>query len=114
MREDKEFADSKNAEFLNANSILDVDSLSWDVSIYKIIPLIGNQSTNENRGNIKIIMWELHRQHKRQRVGYGFSIDVGKTPGPYTRAGLFLNVKTSRDTGLYVTASSKSSGSPAP
>ena len=48
MREDKKFADSKNAEFLNAYSILDVDSLSWDVAIYKIIPLNGNQSTNED------------------------------------------------------------------
>ena len=79
MREDKKTADSKNVEFLNAYRIIAPENLGWDVAIYRIIPLNGDISKNEDRGKIKSIMWDLHRQHKKKCAGYGFIIDVGKT-----------------------------------
>ena len=48
MREDKKSTDSKNAEFLNAYSIHNRGDLSWEVAIYKIIQLDGDQSKNED------------------------------------------------------------------
>ncbi len=79
MRKDKKSTDSKNTEFLNAYSILDLEDLSWDVAIYKIVPLNGDQSKNEDRGKIKGIMWGLRRQYTGQCPGYGFIFDVDKT-----------------------------------
>ena len=79
MREGKKSADSKNSEFFNAYRIIAPENLGWDVAIYRIIPLDGDISKNEDRGKIKSIMWDLHRQHKKKCVGYGFVIDVGKT-----------------------------------
>ncbi len=79
MKEDKKITDSKNTEFLNAYSILDLEDLSWEVAIYKIVPLNGNQSKNEDRGKIKDIMWDLRRQYAGQCPGYGFILDVDET-----------------------------------
>ena len=53
MREDKKSTDSKNAEFLNAYRIHNREDLSWEVAIYKIVQLNGDQSKNEDRGKIK-------------------------------------------------------------
>ena len=79
MREDKKSTDSKNAEFLNAYNILDLEDLSWDVAIYKMVQLNGDQSKNEDRGKIKNIMWDLRSQYTGQCPGYGFIFDVDKT-----------------------------------
>ena len=79
MREDKRPANSKNAEFFNAYSILDLEDLSWDVATYTIIQLDGDKSKNEDRGKIKSVMWDLRSQHKGQCPGYGFILDVNKT-----------------------------------
>ncbi len=79
MRKDKKFTDSKNAEFLNAYSIHNREDLSWEVAIYKIVQLNGDQSKNEDRGKIKDIMWALRRQYTGQCPGYGFIFDVDKT-----------------------------------
>ena len=79
MREDKKSTDSKKAEFLNAYSIHNREDLSWEVAIYKIVQLNGDQSNNEDRGKIKDIMWDLRRQHKGLCLGYGFIFDVDET-----------------------------------
>ncbi len=79
MGENKKITDSKNTEFLNAYSILDLEDLSWEVAIYKIVQLNGNQSKNEDRGKIKDIMWDLRRQYAGQCPSYGFILDVDKT-----------------------------------
>ena len=79
MREDKKFTDSKNAEFLNAYNILDLENLSWNVAIYKMVQLNGDRSKNEDRGKIKSIMWDLRRQYAGQCPGYGFILDVDET-----------------------------------
>ena len=79
MRKNKKITDSKNAEFLNAYSIHNQEDLSWEVAIYKIVQLNGNQSKNEDRGKIKDIMWDLRRQYTGQCPGYGFIFDVDKT-----------------------------------
>ena len=79
MSEDKKSTNSKNAEFLNAYSIQNREDLSWEVAIYKIVQLNGDQSNNEDRGKIKDIMWDLRRQHKGLRPGYGFIFDVDET-----------------------------------
>ena len=79
MREDKKSTDSKNAEFLNAYRIHNREDLSWEVAIYKIVQLNGDQSKNEDRGKIKSIMWDLRWKHKGLCPGYGFIFDVDKT-----------------------------------
>ena len=79
MREDKKSTDSKNAEFLNAYRIHNREDLSWEVAIYKIVQLNGDQSKNEDRGKIKSIMWDLRWKHKGLCPGYGFILDVDKT-----------------------------------
>ena len=79
MRENKKFTDSKNTEFLNAYSIHNREDLSWEVAIYKIVQLNGNQSKNEDRGKIKDIMWDLRWKHKGLCPGYGFIFDVDET-----------------------------------
>ena len=56
MREDKKSTNSKNAEFLNAYSIQNREDLSWEVAIYKIVPLNGDQPNNEDREKIKDII----------------------------------------------------------
>ena len=79
MEENKKTTDSRKVEFLNAYNILDLENLSWDVAIYKIIPLNGDQSKNEDRGKIKDIMWDLRWQYAGQCPSYGFIFDVDKT-----------------------------------
>ena len=79
MREDKKSTDSKNAEFLNAYNILNLEDLSWEVAIYRIVPLNGDQSKNEDRGTIKNIMWDLRWKHKGLCPSYGFILDVDET-----------------------------------
>ena len=79
MREDKKSTDSKNAEFLNAYRIHNREDLSWEVAIYKIVQLNGDQSKNEDRGKIKDIMWDLRGQYTGQCPGYGFIFNVDKT-----------------------------------
>ena len=79
MREDKKSTDSKNIEFLNAYKILDLENLSWNVAIYRIVPLNGDKSQNENRGKIKDVMWDLRWKHKGLCPGYGFIFNVDET-----------------------------------
>ena len=79
MREDKKSTDSKKAEFLNAYSIHNREDLNWEVAIYKIVQLNGDQLKNEDRGKIKSIMWDLRWKHKGLCLGYGFILDVDKT-----------------------------------
>ena len=70
MRRNKKSTDSKNSEFLNAYNILAPENLSWDVAIYKIVQLNGDQSKNENRGKIKGIMYNgsLYSGHELSKI----------------------------------------------
>ncbi len=79
MRGNKKSTDSKNVEFLNAYGIHNREDLGWEVAIYKIAQLNGDQLTNKDRGTIKSIMWDLRWKHKRLCPGYGFILDVDET-----------------------------------
>ena len=79
MGKNERLVDSKNEEFLNAYGIRGQENLSWDVAIYRINRLDGDESKNEDPGKITDPMWALRREHKEQCLGYGFILDVGKT-----------------------------------
>ena len=72
MGKNERLVDSKNEEFLNAYGIRGQENLSWDVAIYRINRLDGDESKNEERGKIKGLVWDLLRQYKAECPGYGF------------------------------------------
>ena len=79
MEKNERLVDSKNEEFLNAYGIRGQENLSWDVAIYRINRLDGDESKNEDRGSIKDLVWDLLRQYKAECPGYGFILDLDET-----------------------------------
>jgi hypothetical protein len=65
-----------NAEFFNAYNILDLSSLRWQVSTYRVERLDGDDPKHEDRGKITDIIWRLRKRGKGRYPGYGFIIDV--------------------------------------
>lgn len=66
------------ADFLNAFEVLNSESLSWPVAIYRLDRMDHLTPTHEDRGTIKNVIWELHGEYRRLCRGYGFVIDIGK------------------------------------
>lgn len=65
-------------EFLNAYQVSNVNTLTWDVRTYKIQLNNPEDQTNQDRGKLKSLFWDLRRQYSSFCHGYGFVIDVSK------------------------------------
>jgi hypothetical protein len=63
------------ANFLNAYEVVNKQELSWPVSVYAI-DLTEEGERQEQRSQIKNVMWELKKQHRATCRGYGFVIDI--------------------------------------
>ena len=64
------------ANFLNAYEIANGFDLSWPVNVYAIDLADERDQHQEQRSQIKNVMWELRKQYKGQCRGYGFVIDI--------------------------------------
>jgi len=72
----EEEASTYAKHFLNCFEIIDTP-LNWHVSIYDVERIDGQSLSNDERGNLKGIFWDLYRRHKTLCTGYGFVIPIG-------------------------------------
>jgi hypothetical protein len=67
---------STPTHFLNCFEILNLGDFEQTVNLYAVDFLDATQNTQENRGELKNVIWGLRKQHRSSCPGYGFVIDI--------------------------------------
>lgn len=64
------------ANFLNCYELSTPSKLAWSVSTYRVTRLDGQLQSHKERGEIKNVIWTLHKRYEDRCRGYGFVVDV--------------------------------------
>src|ERR1700719_4492958 len=64
------------ANFLNAYEVINSDELAWPVNVYAVDITGATAERQEQRSDMKSLIWDLRKQHKGQCRGFGFVIDL--------------------------------------
>jgi hypothetical protein len=62
--------------FLNCYEILNLGDLAQPVNLYAVDFKDSTLNAQENRGDLKNVIWALRKQHRSACSGYGFVIDI--------------------------------------
>jgi hypothetical protein len=62
--------------FLNCYEILNSGDLAQPVNLYAVDFKDVTRNAQENRGELKKVIWSLRKQHRSSSSGYGFVVDI--------------------------------------